>query len=131
MSKVYFTSESDDWNTPISLYKKLDQEFLFDFDPCPPEHDFDGLNIEWGKRNFVNPPYSEWQKWVEKGYLESLKGKVVVFLLAARTDTKAFHDYILPFADEIRFIRGRLKFNNSKMSAPFPSMIIIFGKYNQ
>lgn len=28
---------------------------------------------------------------------------------------------------EIRFIKGRLKFGNSKNSAPFPSMIVIFG----
>jgi len=29
-------------------------------------------------------------------------------------------------ADEIRFIKGRLHFNNSKNSAPFPSVIAIF-----
>ena len=29
-------------------------------------------------------------------------------------------------ADEIRFIRGRLKFGDSKNSAPFPSAVVIF-----
>ena len=132
MTKVYFSSESDHWNTPLSFYRKLDQEFRFDFDPCPQDHDFDGLSIEWGKRNFVNPPYSDWQTWVEKGYHESRKGKLVVFLLAARTDTKVFHDYIIPFADEIRFIRGRLNFIGplgTARAAPFPSMIVIFNKH--
>ena len=46
-------------------------------------------------------------------------------LIPARTDTRAFHDYIYNKA-EIRFIRGRLKFGGSKNAAPFPSMIVIF-----
>ena len=46
-------------------------------------------------------------------------------LLPARTDTKWFHDYIYK-QTEIRFIKGRLKFGNSKNSAPFPSMIVVF-----
>ena len=48
-------------------------------------------------------------------------------LIPARTDTSYFHDYIYHKA-EIRFIRGRLKFNDRKQSAPFPSMIVIYGK---
>jgi len=48
-----------------------------------------------------------------------------VFLLPARTDTKWFHDYCLK-ANEIRFIKGRLKFGDAKNSAPFPSMIVVF-----
>ena len=125
---VSFSSLSDKWNTPEAFYQILNNEFRFDFDPCPENPTFDGLNIDWGRRNFVNPPFSEWQKWTEKGYVEAHKGKLVVFLIAARTDTKAFHDLILPFADEIRFIRGRLKFNNSKQPAPFPSMVVIFNR---
>ena len=46
-------------------------------------------------------------------------------LIPARTDTKAFHEYIYGKA-EIRFVRGRLRFGNSKMNAPFPSMIVIY-----
>jgi site-specific DNA-methyltransferase (adenine-specific) len=126
MSKVYFSSLRDDWRTPKRLYHELNIEFEFDFDPCPTEPNYDGLFIEWGSRNFVNPPYSHWQKWVKKGYEQWKKGKLVVFLLAARTDTKAFHDYILPYATEIRFIRGRLRFDDSKKHAPFPSMVVIF-----
>jgi hypothetical protein len=47
------------WLTPPNLYAELDAEFHFDFDPCPypvPEG-FDGLTCEWGKRNYVNPPF--------------------------------------------------------------------------
>nr|DAW24325.1 MAG TPA: DNA N-6-adenine-methyltransferase [Caudoviricetes sp.] len=46
-------------------------------------------------------------------------------LIPARTDTRYFHDYI-QYRSEIRFIRGRLKFGNSKTNAPFPSMLVIF-----
>ena len=46
-------------------------------------------------------------------------------LLPARTDTRYFHDYIYR-KSEIRFIRGRLHFNESKAGAPFPSMLVIF-----
>jgi len=75
---------------------------------------------------WCNPPYGrQIGKWVEKAYNESLQGATVVMLLPARTDTKWFHDFIYGKA-EIRFIRGRLKFGDSKNSAPFPSMVIVF-----
>ena len=47
------------WLTPDDLYKELDNEFHFDFDPCPyPKPDnFDGLLCEWGQSNYVNPPF--------------------------------------------------------------------------
>lgn len=47
-------------------------------------------------------------------------------LLPARTDTKWFHDYIYnnPRA-EVRFVKGRLRFNDGKIDAPFPSMVVV------
>ena len=58
---------------------------------------------------------------------------MTVMLLPSRTDTKAFHAHVYDVSKwkprdgvEIRFIAGRLKFSNSKNSAPFPSMIVIF-----
>lgn len=126
--KVYHKSNSDDWETPIETYFELEKEFNFNFDPCPYKHDldkWDGLEIEWKERNFINPPYSQVKHWIKKGYEESLKGKLCVFLVPARTDTRWFHEYVYNKA-EIRFIKGRLKFSGHKNSAPFPSMIIIF-----
>jgi DNA N-6-adenine-methyltransferase Dam len=121
-----FTSLRGDWKTPRALYQALDAEFRFDYDPCPAKPKLDGLKSDWGNINFVNPPYGkEITKWIQKGYQESLKGKTVVFLLPSRTDTRCWHDYIMK-ADEIRFIRGRLKFDDQKNSAPFPSAIAIF-----
>ena len=75
---------------------------------------------------FCNPPYGrEISKWVEKAYLENKNNNTfVVMLLPARTDTKWFHDYIYN-KHEIIFIKGRLKFNDGKQPAPFPSMLVI------
>ena len=64
------------------------------------------------------------EKWMKKAYESNA---TVVCLVPARTDTKWFHDFVLGKA-EIRFIRGRLKFGNSKNSAPFPSMLVIYRK---
>jgi site-specific DNA-methyltransferase (adenine-specific) len=50
-------------------------------------------------------------------------------LIPARTDTKAFHEYIYGKA-EIRFVKGRLKFGGSQNSAPFPSMVVVYKNYN-
>lgn len=124
--KVHFSSVRLDWQTPIAVYSKLNKEFRFTFDPCPRNPTFDGLKRNWCKRNFVNPPYGrEIPKWIKKGYEEFQKGKLVVFLIPSRTDTKWWHDYIMK-AKEIRFIKGRLKFGDSKNSAPFPSCIVVF-----
>lgn len=74
----------------------------------------------------MNPPYGRGiAAWVEKAYRSSLEGSRVVCLLPARTDTRWFHDYILDKAGII-FVKGRLKFSGSKVSAPFPNMVVIF-----
>jgi site-specific DNA-methyltransferase (adenine-specific) len=121
--------------TPEGFYKQLNREFGFDFDPCPlnDSPDFDGLKISWGKRVFVNPPYGKAIRgWLEKALTEikQWNSEVIVFLLPAYTDVKWFHEIVLPKADEIRFIKGRLKFGEHNNSAPFASMIVVF-KYRE
>lgn len=123
-NKVMFSSANDNWSTPKDVYDTLDKEFNFDFDPCP-LNGTNGLEINWGLRNFVNPPYSDIKTWIKKAYDEWQKGRVSVLLIPSRTDTKWWHDYVMK-ATEIRFIKGRLKFGNSKNSAPFPSAIVVF-----
>lgn len=127
LAKIHFSSATDNWSTPKDVYEKLNNEFGFDFDPCPlsDKPEVDGLSTDWGERSFCNPPYSNLKDWCAKAYLESRKGKLVVMLIPSRTDTRAWHDYCMK-ADEIRFIKGRLKFGSAKTPAPFPSAIIIF-----
>jgi hypothetical protein len=110
----------DDWKTPLEFYDKLDNIFHFDFDPCPYQHDmsWDGLECEWGQVNFVNPPYSRKLKdaFVKRAVELSKKGRICVMLLPVSTSTKLFHEWILPNAKEIIFVKGRIKFEgyNSK-----------------
>ena len=123
-----FSSASDRWETPAAVRDSLYKEFGLNFDPCPLDGDGDGLShlyCKWsGKRVFCNPPYGPGiRDWLIRG----LEADCAVFLLPARTDTRWFHDIVLPHAVGIRFIRGRLKFGGSKHSAPFPSMVVIFG----
>lgn len=128
-------NHSDDWSTPTELYQILYAKYLFDFDPCPLKADFDGLVIEWGKSNFINPPYSQKLKeaFIRKAYEESKKGKICVMLLPVSTSTKIFHEIIYPNA-EIQFIKGRVKFigTNTKgervsnKCGMHDSMIVIF-----
>lgn len=94
-------NHKDDWSTPGNLLDKLNKEFNFDFDPCPLHSDFDGLTANWGRSNFVNPPYSLKLKtaFVKKAIEESKLGKTCVMLLPVSTSTVLFHDYILPIGD--------------------------------
>lgn len=121
MNNILFSKKSDNWRTPKIRYEAYMTNNYFD--PCPYESNFDGLNIEWKEKNFVNPPYSQISKWVDKSIEENKKGKKVVLLIPARTDTKYFRK-IVNYGAIIRFITGRLHFNNSN-SAPFPSCYII------
>lgn len=77
----------------------------------------------------MNPPYGrQIGIWVKKAKETARQGKAtVVCLLPARTDTAWWHDYVMK-ANEIRLIRGRLKFGDGKGSAPFPSAIVVFKK---
>ena len=120
-----YSSLTPHWATPQSVYDELDAEFHFTLDPCPLDPTFDGLNIDWTGTVFVNPPYgNEGKKWVAKGWQSAQQGATVVMLLPSRTDTRWWHDYCMK--GEIRFIKGRLKFGDSKNSAPFPSCIVVF-----
>ncbi len=123
LNKGLFTSTSIHWSTPDDLYRDLNAEFHFTFDPCPLESvELFGLRSWVGERVFCNPPYNRGiGDWLAK----AREAECAVFLLPARTDTAWFHDYCLT-ADEIRFLRGRLKFSGAKWNAPFPSMLVIF-----
>ena len=73
----------------------------------------------------MNPPYGrEIKDWMKKAYESARNGATVVCLVPARTDTHWFHDYAVK--GEVIAIKGRLKFGESKNSAPFPSVVVIF-----
>jgi len=130
INKGLFSSASVHWSTPKEVYDELNKEFIFNDDPCP-LHGSNGLDRDWGTSTYCNPPYGrEITKWLKKAYEEGIKGKTVVCLIPSRTDTKWWHEYVMK-ADEIRFLKGRLKFGNSNNSAPFPSAVVIFREGRQ
>lgn len=140
---VHFSSATDDWATPQSFFDKMNEKYgPFDLDVCASVENAkvdcfytevdNGLTKPWAHDSgegicWMNPPYGRGiGDWVKKAYLEAQNGcRRVVCLLPARTDTKWFHDYCTK--GEIEFIKGRLKFGGAKNSAPFPSMVVVFG----
>lgn len=142
--KTAHSSKSNEWGTPDSIYRPLDQEFGFSLDPCarnaeeakcqrfytPAE---DGLLQPWGEEIvFCNPPYGrEIGRWVQKAYLAAHDGATVVMLIPARTDTNYWHDYVIGAGAEVRFCKGRISFVNNDTGqvedpAPFPSAVVVF-----
>lgn len=155
MNAGLYSSGSSEWHTPGDVFRSLDAEFAFDLDPCPGEADVkqgirklrDGLTQDWGefKAAFVNPPYGrELPRWLKlcryygtTSWLRGQKTGIVVALIPARTDTRWWHEIVMPGATEIRFLRGRIGFEGipvkperdrqkSRSRAPFPSVIVVF-----
>jgi site-specific DNA-methyltransferase (adenine-specific) len=125
MSRVLFSAQSVHHATPTALYADLDREFQFTLDPCPLRSAHDGLALSWkGHRVFCNPPYG---RGVGQWLAKSREPDVAVYLLPARTDTRWWHDYAMR-ADEIRFLRGRLRFGGHKGNAPFPSVVLVYSR---
>ena len=134
-------SYTDSWTTPLDFFKLLNDEFSFDLDPCATpenakckafytEYD-DGLTQMWWGRVFVNPPYSRITEWLVKCWNAACnEAKIVVALVPSKTDTAWWHDLAMR-ADEIRFVRGRLRFGGSKENAPFPSAVLIYDRTRQ
>ena len=142
MNKVVYSHQKDDWETPQSLFYELNLEFNFDVDLAANKKNSKCIcyigdissvlynnpsNLRFDSA-FCNPPYSSQRKFIEFSLKHNLP---TVFLLPSRTDTKMFHELIYNKPGfEIRFIKGRLKFSESKNSAPFPSMLVIFRGVN-
>ena len=125
------TRESDHYCTPKDFYQKLHEEFRFTFDPCPLRCEtFNGLEVDWNGIVYVNPPYSHIEVWIEKGLTEIRKGNAekVVYLIPLRTDSWYWHNKILAFSEEVRLVRGRLRFGEKKDLAPFGVAVIVFDK---
>jgi phage N-6-adenine-methyltransferase len=140
MNNGLYTSNTDLWATPQDFFDKLNAFWKFDLDVCAlPENakckkyftpQDDGLKQHWDGVCWMNPPYGrEIGKWMAKAYTASAYGATVVCLVPARTDTKWWHDYAMK--GQIEFIKGRLKFGNSKNSAPFPSAIVVFQSFSE
>lgn len=152
VNPAMFSSEKHDRETPYDFWAELDREFSFTLDAAANVNNTrcakwfgpggireDALSPEpWPSNEVIwlNPPYARGlqEKFIEKAWETGRAGGLVVCLLPSRTDTQVFHQYIW---DEIhhkprrgvqlRFVCGRLKFDDEPNGAPFPSMVVIFG----
>jgi site-specific DNA-methyltransferase (adenine-specific) len=136
--KSMVSSKSNEWATPQTFFDELDNEFNFTLDPCSTSDNHkckkyytfedDGLSKDWSNEIvFMNPPYGgHTGEWIKKAWESSLNGATVVCLIVSSTDRSYWHDYIFPYASEIRWVRGRLSFGEVKSTAPFASALVIF-----
>jgi phage N-6-adenine-methyltransferase len=131
-----FQSKNQEYATPPELFEVLNSEFSFTLDVCADEENRkvdkyyskneNSLIQDWIGICWMNPPYKDLKTWVLKAYEESIKhGSTIVCLIPARTNTSWWHDYCMK--GEIRFIKGRPKFEGCKHGLPQPLAIVIFG----
>lgn len=144
---IHFKSDKQDWSTPIEFMEFLRMEFNWepDLDPACSPHNIkatfgymleagqDGLNSDWFGNVWLNPPFGNalphWlNKCVEEIYLDRVES--IYCLIPARVETKWFHEIVMPHAETVYLIKGRINFFEEGVSlaknAPFPSMLIVF-----
>lgn len=158
------TGGTDEWRTPPSFLELVRIVFQgpIDLDPCTTKDNptlaagictkevIDGLLVPWFDRFdgtglvktvFLNPPYSNVRKWMQKAVEETRRvvdrdtfdptfgGHELIALVPARTDTQFFHQYAI-HATRLCFWRGRIRFEipgKASMGAPFPSLVLYWG----
>jgi len=130
---------NQDRETPQWLFRMLDDEFHFTLDGAADEsnakcneyldEEINALSVSWRDDVvFCNPPYLRGrgtEKWVQKAWSESQDQATTVMLLPASTDTHWWHKYVLD-RGEIRFVNGRLKFDDLPGPGWFANVIVIF-----
>lgn len=114
------------WLTPPAVYDKLNAEFRFDFDPCPHPHTdgYDSLTVDWGERNFVNPPFHQYDgirgqgptAFARKAIAEKAKGNTSVILLPVQS----YINLLLEAGAELRSA-GRIKWLEATTGEPCKS----------
>lgn len=134
---------TDTWLTPRHV---LDALGPFDLDPCAaPDparwptayrhltYRDDGLRTGWGDgRVWLNPPYSQAWKWVQRLAAHPGGGTALLF---ARTETLAFRQWVWEHADAVLFLHGRLTFHTADGAAApgnagAPSVLVAYGRHD-
>ena len=138
MSFTDNTTGAFEWGTPQRFFDELNREFGFTLDVCASselakcpryfDKESDGLTKDWtGEICWMNPPYgAAIGMWLKKA---ATSCATVVCLVPSRTDNKWWHQWVMT-ASEIRFVKGRLRFQGAGDGAKFPSAIVIFRGHN-
>ena len=138
--RIHFSSKTYKHKTPLALFKDLDQEFHFNFDPAYPpivgKYDENALTKRWiikskpktKLRIYENPPYDRklMERFIKKTWQEFCEGRaeLAVFLLPLRGTALRFLIKLKKDV-EFRLLEKRLKFGDAKDGAPFDSVVAI------
>lgn len=137
------------WGTPQSFLTYLEDAFGFvpDLDAAASVHNAkagqyyteeqNSLTKNWFGNVWLNPPFG---KVMLPAFLEKCRDEIaygncerIFVLIPARTDTKWFHEIVMPEADIIYLIKGRFNFVSpnacESANAPFPSMLVTYNQY--
>ena len=140
------SSNKQDWGTPKEFITWIEENFSMkiDLDVCAHSEnnkcdayftiEDNAFDQDWYCVNgWMNPPYNNIVGFLEKCIEEVFvmnNAENMWVLIPARTDTKWFHDLVVPWAEHIYFIKGRIHHktagNEKQGSSPFPSMLIHF-----
>jgi site-specific DNA-methyltransferase (adenine-specific) len=142
---IPWPDDGDEWRTPDNLFAFLHSHYRFTVDVAATkatakvkrfyDRAKDGLRQAWkGETVWLNPPYSQAAKWVEKAAQEAANGAIVVGCLANRSATKWYRDHVVPHALIVQ-LHGRIPFYRDdtgpriQMStAPFATILAIWPK---
>lgn len=134
--------KGDRWATPQQAFDALHAEFGFTVDAAAeaknaklPTFFRDGLASDWaGKRVFCNPPYSDLYPWLQKA--AERVAEIAVLVLPVRTGTTWWHDFVWDHdakpmpgprpGVELRWVRGRMKFEGADGSPAWDTVVAIF-----
>ena len=119
------------WLMPPDKYKALDDEFHFTFDPCPYPFVKGGIESEWGRINFINPPFRKKDAingngptaFIRKAISEKQNGKTSVIVVP----TQSYVNLMLEAGAELRSM-GRIRWLHKDTLEPCkdPSPITAF-----
>ena len=144
---VHFKSDRQDWATPDNFVEWIQSEhnLVFSLDAAASDHnhkapnyitkEMDSLNMNWSGNVWLNPPFGrELPDWMRKcaQQISNKNVNLIYVLIPARTDTKWFHEIVMPHADKVYLIKGRFNFRFDRAvegaNAPFPSMLVVYDK---
>jgi site-specific DNA-methyltransferase (adenine-specific) len=138
MDEIIYSSRSEEYGTPRDLFWTLNSEFNFQLDAAASHQNAkcekyltkeeNSLSYRWTETTWLNPPYGRLiDSFMTKAAFESHHRDVeVCCLVPARTDTEWFHASVWGRAAELRYIKGRLRFEGGEHSSTFPSVVIVY-----
>lgn len=138
----------DEWRTPPYIYLWLKKRYRFTVDLAASDKNAlegnyftvadDALQASWHEESrgpgWLNPPYSDTARWLEKARDEACSGFTTVMLLPSANGERHYGQHVFGIATEVIFITGRLSFLDQD-GRPVPgnragSMIAIYEGFN-